>query len=157
MTTIRVKDQSATITFDTPVYIGTTGDSRGMFPDVGWNLPIAAFAPVKYDFGTLVFDHADPARRNPLSPTLFQYWWDDGKLVVHEDFNSGRYKKPLSRSPGSGFSYTAKGTGWEQDRVYYTGNGSNYICLKTRVHLLDLLRFIEGKIGDIELEARAIA
>ncbi len=156
MTTIRAKRNSAVITFDLPAFIGTTGDdSAGMFPDEGYHHPIFPFAPKIGEIGTLMFDHADPARRNPLSPKLFQYWWQDDELVVREGFNGARYKKSLRVSPGSGFSYFAADP--QHRRVYYTGNGDEFKCVKVRVHLLDLLRFIEGKIGDIGLEARAIA
>ena len=149
MATIKVKPHSAAIIFDIPAFVGTTGDTKGMFPEVGDHQPMFAFAPIKDDFGTLVFDHVDPARRNVLSPTFFQYWWEGEKLVVREDFNSGRYKKALNRSAISGFSYTE--TDGKLPRMYYTGRSDESVYIKTRVHLLNLLRFIEGKITDLQL------
>ncbi len=160
MATIRAKEVTASITFDIPVFIGTTGDPKGLFPEKDSHELTHVFLPIKGDFGTLVFDHAEPTRRNPLSPYLFQYWWENNKLVVREDFNSCRCKHSLGRSPGSGFSCAVFGDHPEQSRVYYTGNNADNFTganCKTRVKVLDLLLFIEGKIGDLDLDARAIA
>jgi hypothetical protein len=155
---IEVSHGAAMLSITVPVFVGTTGKGEpgsANFPFDGAPLQNFLFGPEKEDIGTLVFDDADRTRRNVLSPIFFQYWWNDGKLVVREGFNSGLYKKSLNHSPTSGFSYTYSEDS-ESGRMYYTGNAENYICTKIRVELLDLLRFIEGKIDEEELKARAI-
>ena len=154
MANIKVREITFAITFDIPVFIGATGNPKGTFPGIGSHQLIQVCAPLKDDSGTLVFDHADPAKRTPLSPTFFRYRWEVGKLVVLPGIGQARYDQ-LSVDSVSGYSYAQSG---DPTRIYFTGDGIQlYTSNKIRVKVLDLMAFLEGKIGQIELEARAIA
>lgn len=139
--TIKVKDRTAAIYFELPVFIGTTGDSsEGIFPDVGWHEPIAAFAPVKGENGTLVFDRPTYAR-SPISATLYHYWWKDNKLVVKEGFDASRFLDRVRLDSTLGLTWGESGIG-----TYHTSPSPSSSRGKL-VGIIDLLRFLEGKIS----------
>ncbi len=158
---IKVDENGSTvITADIPVFVGATaGDDSGDFPLPGVRVYDFWCQPKPGTAGYLVFDHEDVERRTPTSPTFLYYEWQPGgKLVYHRGLRRDRpthnddwvshpqmgivYRGPKTQKHGLGMLYCS----WTVD------NPSS----ARKVGILDMLRFIEGRIKLEELDKLAI-
>lgn len=155
---IKVVGGSASLTTEIPVFIGTTGGRRATldykcFPDVGHPLFDFVFEPAPDDSGTLVFDHADPAKRTPTSPCFYHYFWNKDKLRVEEGL--GKNTRRYLVWPRTG--YLIEGPrgfkGFDYGPRYITGEPiprpEECAPCYYRISILEFARYIEGKI-DLE-------
>ncbi len=150
---IRVVDGTASISAYLPVFIGTTGE--GEFPQPGESLAGFVFRPTKGTAGILVFDHPDPDKRTPNSPTFFDYKWgrgESGLHVRHIEMPYGSVHR-LIHDNAYGLMYFHRKVRME-DRSYgwfVTYPAPTY----RKVNIIDLLLFSDGKITLDDLDARA--
>ncbi len=142
----KVHDGTATIDLGTDsnkLFFGTTAE--GIFPPVGVTYEDFAFTPCKGVAGTVIFKGkffgAD-------AYTFYQFDWKGNKLILHYDTeHAGAYP---GKAEKLGY-YTQIGT-----VIYLTGEPVDDTAnTYKKVDLIDLLKFLEGKIDLKELEKRS--
>ena len=155
---VRAIGGGITITADVPVFIGSTS-SAGFFPSPGDRMYKFFCNPDENTAGYLVFDHEDVERRTPTSPTFiyFERKGPEDKAVCREGLRLDRsvHGKTCGINSQMGLVYsdpTRPNDGWGTH--YYTSGQAGPSA--RRVGILDLLRFIEGRITLEELDSLVI-
>jgi hypothetical protein len=145
---IQVLNGVAHINIEAPIFIGATST---IYYRGGVDLSGFAFKPLQGESGILVFDHENPTQRNPLSPTYFRYWWNNEKLEMRAGLHSHMFlHKEYELHPAAGLVCRLRGP--TRNYCSWVGLNQKY----KRVPILDLLKFLEGKITREELKALVI-
>lgn len=147
---VDVFEGTATLSMEVPIFVGTTGKGEPgatNFPILGAPLKNFMFYPEKDDSGTLVFDLADEKRRTATSPIYFQYWWFRDKLTVREGLCRACFFNSFLISNAWGLMFRP-----EPGNIYHHLKVSDPESGAKLVPVLDLLRFLEGKIDEDQLK-----